>query len=237
MRTGEQARGLFVWSSFIVSGYDKCCHFGFESRHMQALWFLFSDVIPTLVSPRVPPVRWTALKMPSCHFSFPRWQNIVNVMIQKDPGNTKIHRLRVIHLYEADYNFLLGFKWRQLLHHGEENKTIHQGQHGGRPGHEATTLVFMEELKNNISYATRKSLINLDNDAASCYNEIIPALASLLGRSHGLHRNVIFVNARTLKEAKFKLRTSTGISDAYYSHCHTFPIYGTGQGSGNSPVI
>ena len=95
----------------------------------------------------------------------------------------------------------------------------------------------MEELKNDISYASRKSLINFDNDAASCYDRIIPALASILGQSHGLHRNVIFVNARTLKEAKYKLRTSTGVSEDYYSHCHAFPIYGTGQGSGNSPVI
>jgi hypothetical protein len=115
----------------------------------------------------------------------------------KDPGNTKIHRLRVIHLYKADYNFLLGFKWRQLLHHGEKNKSIHPGQHEGRPGHKATTLVLMEELKNNISYARRKSLINFDNDAASCYDQIIPALASILGRSQGLHRNVISQNVGT----------------------------------------
>jgi hypothetical protein len=120
-------------------------------------------------------------------------------MIQKDRGNTKIHRLRVIHLYEADYNFLLGFKWRQLLHHGKKNMSMHPGQHGGRLSHKATTLVLMEELKNDISYASRKSLINFDNDTASCYDRIIPALASILGRSHGLHRNVIFVNTRTLK--------------------------------------
>jgi hypothetical protein len=42
--------------------------------------------------------------------SFTRWKTIVNVMIQKDPGNSKIHRLRVIHIYEADYNLLLGVK-------------------------------------------------------------------------------------------------------------------------------
>jgi hypothetical protein len=170
-------------------------------------------------------------------YSFQRWQNIVNVMIQKDPGTTKMHRLPVIHIYGANYNLLLGFKWRQMLHHGEKNQTIHQGQHGGRPGHEATTLILMEGLKNDIAYASRKSLINFNNDAASCYDRIIPALASLLERGQGLHRNVIFVNARTLKQAKYKLRTSTGVSAKFYSHCHAFPIYGTGQGSGNSPFI
>jgi hypothetical protein len=83
----------------------------------------------------------------------------------------------------------------------------------------------MEELKNDISYATRNSLINFDNDAASCYDQIIPALTSLLGQSYGLHQNVIYVNARTLKKARYKLRTLTGISEDYYSHYQAFPIF------------
>ena len=36
------------------------------------------------------------------------WQQVVNVMLQKDPGNPRIHRLLVIHLYEAQQ--LLGLK-------------------------------------------------------------------------------------------------------------------------------
>ena len=101
-------------------------------------------------------------------YSYSRWQNVVNVMIQKDLGVTKIHRLRVIHLYEADYNFLLQAKWRALIQHAERNKTLHPGQYGGRSGHNAKMLVFIEEMKTEICYATRKSLINFDNDAASC---------------------------------------------------------------------
>jgi hypothetical protein len=170
-------------------------------------------------------------------FTYERWKTIVNVMIQKEPGNNKIHRLRVIHIYEADFNGIIGIKWKQLLHQSTHNNAIHTGQHGARPGHEATTPVFMEELKNDIAYASRKALINFDNDATSCYDRIIPALASLLGRRHGLHRNIVFVHARTLKEAKYKLKTVLGVSDEYYSHCEFFPIYGTGQGSANSPVI
>ena len=45
------------------------------------------------------------------------------------------------------------------------------------------------------------------------------------------------VMARTLKEARYKLKTTLGISELDYTHTSIFPIYGTGQGSGNSPAI
>jgi hypothetical protein len=92
-------------------------------------------------------------------------------------------------------------------------------------------------MKNKICYATRKSLINFDNEAASCYDRIILALASLIGRKFGLHKNVVFVHATTLEETKYKLKTSLGVSDKVYANCQAFPIYRTGQGSGNSPAI
>ena len=40
-------------------------------------------------------------------------------------------------------------------------------------------------LKYNISYASRKDLINFDNNTASCNNHIIPGLASLIGQKGG----------------------------------------------------
>lgn len=43
-------------------------------------------------------------------YVYKRWRSVVNMMILKEEGNTKINRLRVIHLYEADYNLLLGVK-------------------------------------------------------------------------------------------------------------------------------
>ena len=43
-------------------------------------------------------------------YSYKRWQTIVNVMILKEADNFQIHRLRVIHLYEQDYNLILALK-------------------------------------------------------------------------------------------------------------------------------
>eukprot|EP00957_Ditylum_brightwellii_P068651 5212005-Ditylum_brightwellii.AAC.1 len=59
---------------------------------------------------------------------------------------------------------------------------------------------------------------------ALCYDRIIPALASLIGRKKGLHHDTMCVHASTLKEAKFKLKMVLGMSGNYYQHCqHTNP--------------
>eukprot|EP00957_Ditylum_brightwellii_P183685 13990943-Ditylum_brightwellii.AAC.1 len=50
-----------------------------------------------------------------------------------------------------------------------------------------------------------------------------------------MHKNVMFVHAITLEKVKYRLKTALGVSDGYYSHFKTFPIYGSGQGATNSP--
>jgi hypothetical protein len=104
-------------------------------------------------------------------------------MILKAACDYRIHCLCIIHLYEAYFNYILGIKWHQLLHHADQLKLIHRSQYGGRPGKEATTLTFIEELKTDICYASRKPMINFDNNAASCYDRIIAAIASIIPRA------------------------------------------------------
>lgn len=170
-------------------------------------------------------------------YSLQRWKNVTNCMIYKEEGNTKIHQLRVIHIYEADLNLLLGLKWREVLWANEHHRTLNEGQFGSRPGREATTLSILEELRYDYSLSTRDPLVQVDKDATACYDRILVELSSLTGRKYGLHKNVIFVHATTLEEAEFRIKTAAGVSAVHYTHCPMFPIYGTGQGSGNSPTI
>jgi hypothetical protein len=170
-------------------------------------------------------------------YSLKRWQHVVNVMILKEPGNHKIHRLRVIHLFEADYNLILSVKWRQQIYAADKQQLVNPGQYGSYPGREATSLCLLEELKTDISYCSRKPLINFDNDASSCYDRIIVSLSSLINRKYGQNRHVVMVNASTLRDAKYQLKTALGVSDTHIQHSTAWPLYGTGQGSGNSPMI
>jgi len=82
-----------------------------------------------------------------------------------------------------------------------------------------------------------KSGVHKDLDATSCYDRILPWIANICSRRVGVHQKVAVVNCRTLQQARFHLKTSFDVSEEFYSHCEAYPIYGTGQGSGNSPYI
>jgi hypothetical protein len=171
------------------------------------------------------------------HYTYDRWKTIVNEMNLKEEGNVKIHQLRVIHLYEHDSNLVLGIKWRELIHNGIHKKLLNSSQFGGLPGQDTITPTIIEELQYDICRASRRPLIHLDYDAASCYDRIIPAMASLISRGYGMHKNICLVHATTLEQARYLLKTQLGIGKESYSHNSVFPLYGTGQGSANSPAI
>jgi hypothetical protein len=170
-------------------------------------------------------------------YSYTRWQQIANAMLFKEQGNIKIHRTRVIHLYEADYNLAMGLKWKAAMELSEVSQDLNQGQYGSRPSRGAHDPVFIEEFQLEISRSSRKTLVQTNYDATSCYDRIIPNLAALVSQRYGVPQPVVQSNVLTLKKARYRLRTELGLSDDYYTHSDSDPIYGTGQGSGNSPMI
>ena len=158
-------------------------------------------------------------------------------MILKQPGNHKIHRLCIIHLYEHDYNLLLAVKWHSLIQHSVHTKKFNPGQYGGLPGHDTITPTIIKEFQYEISRASKHPLVHLDYDATACYDRIILPMASLVFRAHGQHRSIVLINATTLNSARYLLKPQLGVSSTSYSHSELFPIYGSGQGSGNSPGL
>jgi hypothetical protein len=70
-----------------------------------------------------------------------------------------------------------------------------------------------------MSRLTRKTFVQTNYDATACYDRIVPNLAVPLER------------------ASCHVRTDLGMSKEKYTHTNENPIFGTGQGSGNSPAI
>jgi hypothetical protein len=107
-------------------------------------------------------------------YSYKRWQTMANTILLKDPDNVREHRTRVIHIYKADFNLILGIKWRKATHTAETNKWLNSGQFGSRKWKSAINPVLVEELPYKISKATQRSVLLTNYDAASCFNRIIP---------------------------------------------------------------
>ena len=105
-----------------------------------------------------------------------RWRKVVNAMIEKIPGFPRIEKLRVIHLYEADVNLLLGVLWgRRLQQHGESEGRFGQEQWGSRRHRCSIDVAILKALSYNIAELTHTMLATFDNDAKACYDRIVVA--------------------------------------------------------------
>lgn len=132
---------------------------------------------------------------------------------------------------------MLAVKWCQLLDAANNSNILNDGQFGGHPGCEAQFLTFLEELKYDICYLTWQSMFSFNKNAMSCYDSINFALASLANRKYGQHRKVVLIHAKTLEQARYHLQMALSLSETEYSNCIPCLLYGTEQGSGNSPYI
>ena len=166
-----------------------------------------------------------------------RWCKSVTVMIEKDIGVPKIHRIRVIHLYEADYNLFLKLQWgSRLVKHGEKHKGLNDQNFGSRKDRTAMDPVLLKQLSYDLSRQSHTNLATFDNDASACYDRIIMALAMLAARRLRMPRNAVQTHAEALRMMRYYVKTVHGISEDCYKGTVFEPLFGTGQGSGASPA-
>ena len=58
-----------------------------------------------------------------------RWKHTISVMLEKDKGSTKLHRLRVIQLFKEDYKFLLALIFgHRLMRFAQEHFNFNELQ-------------------------------------------------------------------------------------------------------------
>jgi hypothetical protein len=94
-------------------------------------------------------------------------------MIEKHPGCSRIKKLGVIHLYEADYNLLLKIIWaRRLVWHSQDLNKLNEGKAGSRPGRNSIYVVIQKEMKYLNETLTRTGLATMDNDAKAATTEL-----------------------------------------------------------------
>jgi hypothetical protein len=96
--------------------------------------------------------------------SISRRQHAINVMIKKDTGCPRINWLRIIYLFEADFNFILKLVWgHRLVRWAADLDLINTGQYGLVPGKTA----MLNQISNDICRTNKYNIIRLDNDTSA----------------------------------------------------------------------
>ena len=128
---------------------------------------------------------------------YDRWRTIHNFLLEKEPGNPKIHRLRFIHLYDAGYNFLLKLCLaKKLGAHVEQQQTHVDEQNGGRAGRSAIDGAVKKTILYELIRILQKQAINGDLDAVACFDRIIESIGNMACRRQGCSTDMLRLHSR-----------------------------------------
>jgi len=106
---------------------------------------------------------------------------------REKPGVPQTDKIRIIHLFEADYNLMLKLIWGQcLVQHAEHLNAYSDSQYGSHPGRSAIDATAIRDTAFEYSRVTRNPMGLIDNDAAACYDRIVTNIAAIACQRLGL---------------------------------------------------
>jgi hypothetical protein len=156
-------------------------------------------------------------------------------MIYKKPGCIELDRLRVIHLFEADFNLLVGVYFgRRAMYHQVDGNLLHEGQFG-KPGGECQDAAISKVLHNMIAIFTKTLMGQFESDATACFDCEVMNFVFACYRSHGAPMGPLRMWEQVLLNVVHRVKTAYGISSASYTYEAHSPIHGPGQGSHGGP--
>jgi hypothetical protein len=169
-------------------------------------------------------------------FYLQRWRYVVNVMIYKKAGCIELDKLRVIHLFEADFNLMVGILFgRRAMHHNVDNHLLHLGQYG-RPGGECQDVAFAKILHTHMATFSQTPIGQFESDAASCFDRIVMLFVFATLCAWGAPLSALRMWELALYHIVHSVKTALGVSSSSYRYTPATPIIGPGQGSRGGPA-
>ena len=144
-------------------------------------------------------------------YSPKRWQQGIDIMMEKLKGNNRVTKLRAIILYEADFNHNNKIFGREMMWAAETAKVLAKEQYGSRKHALNKRLV--------IDLARQKRVPTgiCSCDLKSCYDRIGHAFASLAMRRGGAPIEPIISMFRTIQKLVHYVRTAFGYCTSQFN--------------------
>ena len=136
------------------------------------------------------------------------------VMIEKIPNIPRINKLRVINIYEANYNLLLKFFWPKLsTKHVETENTLGENQWDCRLGYSTDNVALIDDFLTEVHRLTFNNLLKLQNDTKACFDCIINSHAILNIRKLEVPDKICKIHSATLRNTEYRVKTFLGTSN------------------------
>ena len=165
------------------------------------------------------------------------WKTGVSVMLKKKDNEDLVTKLRTITLLEADFNFNNKVLSKATIDHAEANNLIAKEQYGSRKHRSAVDHAVHKALTYDIIRQHRVPAALCSNDAKSCYDRVVHAIASLAYQRLGVPKPPVHCMLKTIQRMRHHIRTTFGDSAfTMGSDGSLIPFQGILQGNGASPV-
>jgi len=167
-----------------------------------------------------------------------RWKKTLNVMLEKMAGNNNVKKLRIIMLFEADFNNNNKWIGRQVMKTAEASGLLAPEQYGSRKRKAAGTQCLNKWLFYDLYRSLRALTALCSNDAKSCYDRIVLIIAALCLCRLGATKEAAKSMISTLVNLRHHVRMAFGDSTHNQGQINwDLPTAGIGQGNGARPQI
>ena len=155
--------------------------------------------------------------------------------MEKTSGDNRIHRIRRINTYEADYNLLLKFFWPKQANYREEKEgTMGNNQYGGRKNKRSNEVAFINEMILEYHRMTYIPITITQHDNAACFDRTVSNITTLANRKFNIPQKVCKLVSNTKNNVKYQVVTYYGSSTRSYGNDKPLKVHGSGQGAGNA---
>jgi hypothetical protein len=164
------------------------------------------------------------------------WTKMTDVLIPKKSDSSLVEKLRIIVLFHAMFNMNNKRIGRAMVANAERLDQLPWEIYGGRKRHRAIECATNKVLTMDIARLEHRSTAVCSNDAKSCYDRILHAIASICMRRVGVPPETCKMMFGTLAQVEHYVRTNFGDSTTSYA-CIQIPFQGVYQGNGAGPGI